>query len=645
MVKKTKYNSIYDKNSDYESNNKSYIRLYLKEEIDFLLASTVNQLIQVEFEDVYIHNKEAEEILEEYLKPTYADRILFFTGLTGAGKTMILRHVFDVHNMSAKVIGKTFVIPFTFDNMHNRRESVVEFFSKILGSACEELERIYSVTKAMDSKDEFYECIRKWRGDNSQFGKKWPIPSVDERIGAYAEDDPLSFYSSMLKYYIGQEECNIDNVIFLIDDIEGIGENKEKEPIKIAYELLNCMQNQYEIRNWCCNLIISCRHYVYRVINNRNAENPNPKYYNLNQTLESYAESENYHLNKSPKLIDIIEKRYTAIQSKNKDDKWVIAIQVVKYLLQDIDSDIGKFILDLNLNNIRKSLTTLKKIIYNKRWIQRDYREETPGAFAIDDIKKYDTTLATLIRALGMDESQVYKSDESIITNLLYNELDYDMDFFVLATLKYFMEFASYTEMSWEDSIDIDVFYNRVVKIFDSSQYVEKFKKSILYLIKQRMLLRSIDQEQQDCTSINENNIKEIKKVYVSAAAVDLWEYLGKNSVLFEMYVDDIWMDNSSRDKKKKKFRGFDVENFNVCIIYLEKLIDIENKIRSKAFNHIGLDKYVEYFGQDKISSHLLCGLKNSIGAFYRNDYQENYFTALQYKNRLSKLEKKIEKI
>lgn len=40
-------------------------------------------------------------------------------------------------------------------------------------------------------------------------------------------------------------------------------------------------------------------------------------------------------------------------------------------------------------------------------------------------------------------------------------------------------------------------------------------------------------------------------------------EKLEYTSVLFEMYVDDIWMDNSYRSRAKRTVRGFDVENFD----------------------------------------------------------------------------------
>ena len=57
-----------------------------------------------------------------------------------------------------------------------------------------------------------------------------------------------------------------------------------------------------------------------------------------------------------------------------------------------------------------------------------------------------------------MNESIVYNSRESIIPNLLYNEVNNNMELFPLLTLKYFLYFADYREMSWDSSIRISDF-------------------------------------------------------------------------------------------------------------------------------------------------------------------------------------------
>lgn len=80
---------------------------------------------------------------------------------------------------------------------------------------------------------------------------------------------------------------------------------------------------------------------------------------------------------------------------------------VVRKLIEDVDGTIGQLVLELTLKNIREALYKIKQIVFNQVWIQRDYNMNHSGAFEISDILQYDTSPASLIRALGMNESRV----------------------------------------------------------------------------------------------------------------------------------------------------------------------------------------------------------------------------------------------
>lgn len=207
-----------------------------------------------------------------------------------------------------------------------------------------------------------------------------------------------------------------------------------------------------------------------------------------------------------------------------KNQRWVDAMNVIKFVLVDIDDTVGDFLLNLNIKNARSTLSTIKTLVYNRRWIQRDYKETVSGAFRIESIRQYDTTPATLIRAIGMEESQIYSSNESIIPNLLRNTQNEDDHLFILLTLKYFMELSNYKHMNWNNSLDIEKFYHETDMIFKDAQYQQYFKDSIQYLLTKRMLLRSIDQLQIDTKPVSSSNANDMKKAYVSDAALDLWK-------------------------------------------------------------------------------------------------------------------------
>ena len=599
---------------------KSDIEKYLKNEIEFLLAPSAEQLLEVSWEDIYINIPELENDLRSYLEYSRSDRTLFLTGVTGSGKSMVLKNVFNIKNMTPRIENKCLIIPFAFDNLQNE---VKDFFANMILCACDLIEEKRNVKLAAEYEKEFYESIKKTRGDNSQRGKKWPrdkeMSTISERIRAYSEETPISFSSSLLKFYLNQPESDINNVLFIVDDIEGIGEEKELLPVKTIYEVLTCMENSSKSRRWSSKVIISCRNYVYRIVSTRKMNDYAEFAKMSNQTLESYEPTNHISLKTDIKLLDIIQKRYEAIIKESSNEKWKLAMQVVNILLTEIDNSIGDLILNLNIGNFRKSLNTLKKIVFNKTWIQRDYKSTAMGAFCIDDIEKFDVKSVNLIRALTMENNIVYNSANSIIPNLLFNYEGGIRDLYVLMTAKYFWDKRG--KGDWESTIDIDLFYKNIQELFGAnSEQFENFKWAVEYLVTNRMLLRSIDQIQKDSSSISSKNVDKIKKVYVSPALDEIYQRLNQNSVLFEIYIDDLWMDNSARDYPPKMVRSFISDKFLACLRYMNVVIDCEKNISCQIIGQDKIKLYDSLFPRGYISEYLLLGLEKSYNAFYRGD-------------------------
>ncbi len=622
-MSETRYNENFNTpaNSQYGNSN---IEKYLKKEIDFLLAPSADQLNSVEYNDIYIPVPLAENFLSSAMSCSLADKVFYLTGLTGSGKSMILRNVFQYHGMSPEIKYQTLVIPFSFDNFSSNRNNTDEndngienVYVNMLNSACELIENTYPHLKLITgNEDDFLRTVNTSRGDFTQVPYVWPRPNSNDRMMYFMKKHPIPFHTAMLKYYLNQNNCPINNIVLLIDDIEGVGESQELIPIKLAYRIITCLENTPKSKHWSVHLIISCRNYVYRLImdNSFTAER---------QQIETYTESEDFHLEKSPTIAAIVNKRYQAISKKDKSEKWKTALDTVMAILVGIDSSIGEFILNLKIRNIRKALSVTKRIVYNKQWIQRDYTEDSAGAFTIDSVKDYDITPATLIRAIGMRESLVYCSNISDIPNVMYNENDTDL--YPLLVLKYCLNCTNKKYANWNDTISLTTFYNKLEYIFgnEENSHIHYFKVATEYLIINRLLLRSIDQLQANAMPVNETNVGEINRVYISNAAVDIWDLLGKNSVLMEMYMDDIWMDNSIRPISKRKFRGFDSDNFSIAIKYINTLIDKETIIRNHARNLGKFNEYEKLFGSELICQHLLDGLSKSLNAFYKEDAEE----------------------
>lgn len=510
--------------------------------------------------------------MERYKKHTSSNNTCIIEGLTGSGKSMLVQYVFGIRGLSCKIFEKSLIIPLNFDGtLYSRVEGL---FSSMVKGACDYLIKNFPRLHHIDDyPDDFYSYIEHNRQDLLP-SDQYPSPAVIEQLKIILARNSLGFYSSALKFYLSQTNvCTVDNVILVVDDIEGIRVSDDDKqdiihellPIKMALEFIECMQNPGNGQiPWSFNTIICCRHYVSRLM--RTLPFCLEETTSYIQKMSAYSVCERYDLFDSPQLIDIIQIRYDALIKAESvaTDKWTMAMRVVKQLINKVDSQMLEFILNATLGNIREAFNKVKQIVLNKRWIQRDFTPRTPGAFSIYDLNQYDVKPASLIRALCMNESAVYNSMESVIPNLLYNSPNCDMEMIVLLTLKHFLLISQYKAMAWDAHISIQDFKRLVSQLFHSEEYDYYFASAIHYLIEHRLLLRSYDQEQKDTVGLTRQVVEQIENVYLPRLAIDLWNRLNSTSVFLEMFIDDIWISDDFRTSPKQQFRGFDIENYDM---------------------------------------------------------------------------------
>ena len=653
-MKKTKFNNKFPKDANRTELHKSLIQTYLGNEINILLAPNVNQIDKANVNDFYVENEYAESILDQYVHHTNNDNICVVQGLTGSGKTMLVRHVFSIHSWQPFTKGNSLIIPISFDN--KIFEDVTIAFSAMMHAACDCLIQKYPTLKHIDNyPSEFLSFIEEFRPDllwNSS------ISTDVERLRAIHTNHHLKFYCCALMFYLSQTNiCLIDNVVIVVDGVEGIrlsGDSRaELLPVKATLNIISCLEsfNIAHIAPLSVNTIICCRHYVYRMMRTI-PFSPEEDDLNYIHAFETYSNIKYINLDTMPPIVDIIRKRYEWLIETEKvhsDEKWSIAMRVVMSLIENIDKQLADFIDDLTLGNRPEAMRCIKQLVLNKRWIQRDTVIGQSGAFLISDLTQFHVTQASLIRAIGMNESNVYNSQESIIPNLLYNEPDCEMDLFPLLTLKYFLNISNYREMHWNNFFSISHFLNLVDQLFQSSEYNEYFKKSINFLITHRLLLRSLNQDQTDNSEINRKSIKAIENVYVSDLAVNMWRRLSSTSVFLEMFVDDIWLRNDFRvnsiQNYPTQYREFATDNFLVSLDYISDLIAVEHKIVTNAKLCNTSIKYEDLFGSEPICYHLILGLENSLNSYFKPAYRptnpEKYATVDQWMARIEDLKKK----
>ena len=606
------------KNVTFSTNG--YIQRYFGKEIGRILVPS-NRNIQ-NCEIPYVSHQEAENVLGDCLVgDAIKDKSLVFTGLTGSGKTTILRHVFGLETNSNKpfIQNNTLIIPVDFNRS---QPSAQDAILSSLRAAIQELTATYDIDFPDINNNKFYEYINKRRPDFLFLNPKHnQLTQSGEKMNTFLEKMPLTFASCQLQYVMDQDMCKIKLVVLIIDNIEAFVDPNAKDsktrhlaPVIEAFRLAECIIQRGDTTDWCFNMLIACRHHIWRIMKGEFSTDISES-----SLLQSYVTTEcPYDLENPVKVNAIIKKREEVFSRKQRDiKKWNESVKVVNTVLQTMENCIGDFVMELELKDLRKSMLKMQELILHKG-LQRKSDEEIMGAFQIDSIEQFDLTRVNLIKVIGLGNQKYYADSNSIIPNLLFNEQKRGIELYPLLTLKYFLVQCGFKEPAWDNPVSISDFYEKMKFIFgyDDGILDNLFGQSVRYLLQHRLLLRSADQSQNEVPGLSFEDIKKIEYVYVSGAAVKLWEELGKSSALFQLFLDDIWLDEDSDFFEDD---GNDIEH---CVKYLNELQLIERKIYNQAENlsSRAKERYIEAFGEEPICKQLVNGLIASLKTISTSD-------------------------
>ena len=255
----------------------------------------------------------------------------------------------------------------------------------------------------------------------------------------------------------------------------------------------------------------------------------------------------------------------------------------------------------------------------NKRWLQKT--EPQKGAFQIGiSGESFFKKRVNVIRALALGESDVYFSEHSWIPNLLRNNA-LDGDLWVLLMTKEILN--HYVNNKWRNAFSIYDLQRELKQVFSGSEkYQKDIDDAIHYLIIKRLLLRGKIQEQRDSADLDYIDLSTIDFVYPSDALQYLWNSLGENSILFEIFIDDIYIDSPIRtgDSYETDYKQFNFPAFRECINVLHNLIEEESRIRCHTLNHGTYSLYEQKFGREPVTKQLQRGLRKSFRAYFKND-------------------------
>lgn len=632
-----KYNSKYSNSINYET---SYIHKYLGAELETVLNPEASSIHGVDFDSIYVNIPGLSNRLDSLKVHMDSDRCLFLTGLTGCGKTSVLNHTFRIGSRNIRIDNHSLYISISFDHAIVAREKteIKTYFTNQIKNASDVIKKQLDEENLTINKHDLYQYIESIRPDALQNDDGIERAGEEERLSKLCQKDPFEYNALTLKYYLSVLKY-INHIVLIVDDIESVGYKMELLPVDIGLSLWSCFKNQPKDvpKIWSACIVISCRHYVYRMILNHAIEDKYTIQSGINgQTLESYPIDDEINISEPVKLISIIRKRISALENREDSQRWRDAWAVVRFILVETDNRFGDFITAICINNLRKSLSVLKKVIFNKKWIQRDYviEESTPGAFNIKSLEQFHISPPCLLRAISLGEGNTY-DENSIIPNIMKNEYDVNSDLIMLIVFRAFINNSNEQSVDWRNSLDRFKLINDLKNVILKSETHPYIDLAVDELIRKRLLLRSKYQVQDDGLDINESNITSINSVYVSRGAFELWNMLGCSSVLFELFTDDIYINYRNGLFERQNRSLIDLKTFQRCIEFLSEMIDLENDFRCDAKNSGLLPKMNTLLGAEFVTKQLYKGLSASRKAYYK--------TSNEYESELKKLAEKID--
>ncbi len=624
-----------------------YIKRFFGTDIGRILVPNNRSLQNCEMP--YVSHQEAEEMLGDCLiGDSMKDKSLVFTGLTGSGKTTILRHVFgmEANANKPKIDDKIIIIPVDFNRS---QKSAQDAILSSLRAAVQNIVDKYQIDYPDIDNERFYEFIKDRRPDFLCLNPKYnQSTQLREKLEVFLDSMPTTFASCQLQYVMNQQECDLQLVILIVDNIEAFMNPNAKTlksrylaPVIEAFKLAECIDQRGDTTKWCFNMVIACRHHIWRIMKGEFTDDSQE-----NALLQSYVTTEQpYDLTNPIEINAIIKKREEVFSRRQRNpQKWDEAVKVVNTVLKTMENCIGDFVMQLELKDLRKSMSKMQELILH-RGLQKQSDQEIidSGAFEIDSVEQFDLTRVNLVRIIGLGNRKYYSDSGSTIPNLLFNSRQEGMELWVLLTLNYFLIRCGYTEPAWDNPVSLSEFYETMKVVFNycNNTMDNVFEQAVCFLVQKRLLLRSADQPQDEVPGLSLKDIRKIECVYVSGAAVKLWEELGKSSALFQLFLDDIWLDEETDYFEED---GNDIEH---CVKYLGALMKKERKIYNSAKNISKKteEEYIKTFGETPVCMQLLKGLEASLETISVSNYLGNQSRIIKAKSTLKRVKRLSEEL
>lgn len=612
---------------------------------------------------IYVDQKDLEDRLQFQFMDLNEDVTKFLVGATGVGKTTLIRNFFKVFGRDVVEENGNLIIYVSLYSMVSAKENIPEksLISAIDSSVREAITYISGlkyIDRLKQYDDQFYSDFFDFIEINNnhlihlypespEYTEKLKLGNPKETILNYIMSTAsLDYDLSLLKYYIHiSKDKQFENLIFIIDDIEGLNLEHTSIIVETMLHVKKCLQakrtNLDDLkmsdspflkdmeRTYNVKTLIAARNYSFR---NIRWERKRTVYREINSSDVILKDT-------VPPLSEIINARVNCLENNphilEKYVKKQVFIDESKKLIYILKNLYGKYddmLLALTHNNIFLSMKLLMRIITNKQFVGKD-EMDIKGAFDINPSIYYSVSNKKdaapfsnddVFFALSYGEGSMYvDGDDYYLTNIMHYKKHYEIDtrllgIYIIQNLLSSNMYFDKNGYDCELSIEGAEISNRILELFafPSKDEAESFEKGLTLMLKHLyeggVLLQSIIEPKYDDAKDYKREYYPDMKIYLSRRGVKLYEMLGLNSLLMQVYRDDIDTDLESNDVGTVNLNP--VSRILYIIQYVRVLFEIEAGYLRLVNDK---EKYYTGMGSQFATVILMRGIKESIDTYY----------------------------
>ncbi|MBE6693877.1 MAG: hypothetical protein E7589_03845 [Ruminococcaceae bacterium] len=615
--------------------------IYRKFELQFNSCFLNN--INIE-NDLYVEQPtdRYKKALDVFLSGHNSD-IKFLIGYTGVGKTTFLKHYFRYRTLGfVQYQEDGIVIPISWDGKKVSDDGFEKEFdnqiSNVLDNLVEYLYHNYE-TLLLTESETILDFINATRSDiitsltiyETVQAQQSGVSIEQAKLQKSKDRYPVAFSSSLLKYVIQTHRNDIKRLIFIIDDLETLAQDKLRYLITAYLNIYDCLHNT--ISKPVVNLLISLRPHSFRFLK----ENIDHKYIN---GYGNFLENEANRIVKDqiPDVKEILILRFQDVFKKTENpgnkETWRIAKETFYEIISSLDENLIKTITELCHLNIRAVIDCLQMILSNRVWCQNysgNYTEY-PNVKATD----YRFDIVNVIRTLACGENSVYTGrkdvqfNQSTVSNVLSRPRFDDSDVFIpnifidlqtricdilpIVIMQYLEGYFSSQGATppQTEFISKEMLCNNIKKIFGDYITIEKIKCTVEYLFNNRIIRKSIISKDSNETL---NKLLDDDFVYLTLKGSRLLAMLESDSVLLEIYREDI--KREYREPEVFYRSSFELISNNARPILFEDLINLTTEIYNVEddyqINIVDTELLAFYELNFPISRRLIRGIEKSL--------------------------------